>query len=245
MRSTILIVAALCASGRASADPALARVLTAPTAWIPRSGTAVGTAGLDHRGKGSIDVAYGLGGLASIQLGLDTDVRACAGCMTPTPAWLGRALFRLGARSDLWFHGQPAVAIGMRTTFAGTASGLTAPQVADAFVVASRTLGPVELHVGVDALDARADGHRMTAQLRPMAGLEWTPAQFPQTTLLGDVAWEPRLEPVGPHLEWLAGWGVRYAALSWGSIELAVRHREREGLAGSTVLVRVNGVWSR
>jgi hypothetical protein len=38
------------------------------------------------------------------------------------------------------------------------------------------------------------------------------------------------------------GWGVRYQALSWGSIELDVRHREADDVGGSTVMVRVNGV---
>jgi len=37
---------------------------------------------------------------------------------------------------------------------------------------------------------------------------------------------------------------VRYQALSWGSIELDVRHREGDDLGGSTVMVRVNGVLS-
>ena len=54
--------------------------------------------------------------------------------------------------------------------------------------------------------------------------------------------WVPRMEPDDVTLEWLAGWGVRYQALWWGSIELAVRHREDEGLSQSTVLVRINGV---
>ena len=38
------------------------------------------------------------------------------------------------------------------------------------------------------------------------------------------------------------GGGVRYQALTWGSIELDVRHRQDEGLGASTVMVRVNGV---
>ena len=48
-----------------------------------------------------------------------------------------------------------------------------------------------------------------------------------------------------PKLEWLVSWGVRYQAFAWGWIELAVRHRQAEGLAASTVFVRVNGVWER
>jgi hypothetical protein len=45
--------------------------------------------------------------------------------------------------------------------------------------------------------------------------------------------------------EWMAGWGVRYQAFDWGAIELAVRHRENEGLGDSTVMVRLNGVIRR
>jgi hypothetical protein len=63
---------------------------------------------------------------------------------------------------------------------------------------------------------------------------------------MGDIAFLPLLvaDAAGQRveLEWVAGWGVRYQAFEWGAIELAVRHREAEGLGDSTVFVRVNGV---
>ena len=74
------------------------------------------------------------------------------------------------------------------------------------------------------------------------AGLEITPPQYPKTTLMTDIAYLPLLRQSAPDLEWAIGWGVRYQALKWGSIELAVRHREGEGLGDSTVMVRVNAV---
>jgi hypothetical protein len=55
----------------------------------------------------------------------------------------------------------------------------------------------------------------------------------------------PQIEMATAKLRWIGGWGVRYQALSWGSIELEVRHREGDGLRGSTVLVRVNGAFPR
>lgn len=58
------------------------------------------------------------------------------------------------------------------------------------------------------------------------------------------MAWLPRLAPSEIELEWVAGLGVRYQALSWGAIELAVRNRQGDGLAGTTVMVRVHGVWA-
>ena len=64
----------------------------------------------------------------------------------------------------------------------------------------------------------------------------------PDATVMTDVAYVPRIEPDKIELEWVFGWGVRYQAFAWGAIDLAVRHREDEGLGDSTVMVRVNGV---
>ena len=73
---TLLVVAA---AGRgATADPLLGRVLTAPTAWLPPAGAAVGSASLDHRGAGSVALTYGFGELAALEVATDTDVRGGA-----------------------------------------------------------------------------------------------------------------------------------------------------------------------
>jgi hypothetical protein len=216
----------------ASADPDLPRVLTAPTAWLPAEGTLVGTAGLDHRGAGSLVLSYGLGGLAAIEVGADSDERECSPCIATLEP---HAAFRIGARQDAWFAGQPALALAVET-------GFGASRASTAAVVGSRVLGLVRVHAGVMVLDARVGDLRLGPTVRPTAALELTPPAYPKTTLLGDLAWQPRFEPMRPGSEWVAGWGVRYQALRWGSIELDVRHREGEGLAGSTVLVRVNGV---
>ena len=242
MKLAIAIVLVLAA--HAAADPALPRVLTAPTAWLPAENTVVGMAGLDQRGDGAVDLDYGLGGLAAVELGADTDVRACTmpPCGTANIApteWQARAAFRIGARQDVLFVGQPAVVFGVRTAIGHD-------KVGEAYVVASRVIGLVRLHAGVGAMDAQQRGFAaMGTQVRPLAGLELTPPQYPKTSLMGDVAWLPRYELTTPTPERVIGIGVRYQALAWASIELDVRNRQDEGLQASTVMVRINGVLGR
>ncbi len=62
---------------------------------------------------------------------------------------------------------------------------------------------------------------------------------YPRTSLLAELTWQPDAD--ADALRWLGGWGVRYQAFAWGSIELAVRHRQREALGDAAVLIRVNG----
>ena len=81
----------------------------------------------------------------------------------------------------------------------------------------------------------------LSARARPFTALAWNPPIYPRTTLLAEVSFAPVVERDRIELRWLGGWGVRYQALSWGSIELAMRHREGDSLSDSTVMVRVNG----
>jgi len=247
--------------GVAVADPALPRVIAAPTAWLPPPGGLVATAGggvgaegFGEAGEGLLAIEYGLGALAGIEVGVDRDLRGCMACATERPEglWLGRAAFRLGARQDAWFPGMPALLVGLRTTWAARGHAFGRARAAELYLVASRVLGPVRVHAGVQASDAEHRGGgpegesavRLGVAVRPLAGLEWTPRDLPRSTLLADVAWLPRLAPSEIELEWVAGLGVRYQALSWGAIELAVRNRQGDGLAGTTVMVRVHGVWA-
>jgi hypothetical protein len=247
MRAVLTVAAMIAAAQPAAGDPVGSRVLTAPTAWLPANETAAVTLGLDHRRDGLAIASYGLGGLAEIELGADTDVRACADCTArPIPLWLGRAGFRLGARQDAWFTGMPAVVLGVRTAFAAHGHAVHGVAATDAYVVASRDLGVLRLHAGIDALAASVDGHRSAAELRPLAGIELHPPMYPRSSLLGDIAWQPELDAArGPALGWLLGIGVRYQAFAWASVELAVRARQGEDLGGSTVLVRVNAMTQR
>jgi hypothetical protein len=240
----------------AAADPTVDHVFTAPTAWLPKENVIVGTGSLDLRAladkrfESALYVGYGLGGLAEVDVGEDTDVRGCtnavcSGTDRPVPIVLGRASFRLGARQNALFPGMPAVVIGVRKSFAASGS-FDGTRVAEAYVVASREVGPLRAHFGAAVLDAGFADVTLGPTLHPLAGLEWTPSQYPKTTLMGDVTWVPlfKSEPtLGDRVEteWVAGWGVRYQAFPWGAVELAVRHRENEGLGDSTVMVRVSG----
>jgi hypothetical protein len=257
MRTALIFALAILAGSArgASADPVMGRVLTAPTAWLPPSGAIVGTVGgtfgTDYQSAGMFDVGIGLGGIASIDVGLDSDIRGCTLCDPmegdTSPLWMGRAAFRMGARQDAWFRGMPALVIGLRNTFATRGHTFGAARSTDAYLVASRTLGPVRVHAGAQVTEA-AYGAR-TAHLeptvRPIMGFEWTPGMYPRSTLLFDFAWLPQMEPDDVRMKWMGGLGVRYQALAWGSIELAVRFREDEGLSQTTALVRLNGVFAR
>lgn len=246
MRARLAVLAAVAAVlavvRPAAAEPAGARVLTAPTAWLPEAGALAATLGIDHRGDGTAVVDYGLGGLAEVELGSDTDVRACTDCTArPSPIALGRAAFRIGVGQDSWLTGLPAIVFGVRTTFAARGHDVHEPRASDAYLVASRDLGVVRVHAGIDAISASAAGRRAAARLRPLAGVELHPPMYPRSSLLGDLAWEPALDAQrGPMLGWLLGIGVRYQAFPWASVELAVRARQAEDLGASTVMIRLN-----
>src|SRR4051794_19509896 len=126
MRLALTLFALAALSRAAAADPATDRVFAVPTAWLPTGGGVIATGSLDLRAVADgradtgLNVGIGLGDIASVELGADTDVRGCnrCGATTPTPQILGRAAFRLGAPQDSLFHGMPALVLGVRTTYA-------------------------------------------------------------------------------------------------------------------------------
>ncbi len=239
MKYAVHIAIALAAS-MAAADPVEPRLLTAPTAWLPDANGVIAAVGLDMRGQATVAGDFGLGGIGELELGVDSDARECtaASCGTASgdslanALHLARAAFRIGAPQDAVFAGEPALVLGVRETIgAGHAIG-------EAYVVASRELGPLRLHAGLDALESSI----ATTQLYPLAGLEYTPQQFHKTTLMADVAWQPIFgETI--NFERILGVGVRYQTFTWLTVELDYRAREGESLAGSTVLARVIVHW--
>ncbi|MCX5748379.1 MAG: hypothetical protein NT062_38490 [Proteobacteria bacterium] len=244
----VVTIAALHATPAAAddlRDRSIGHVITAPTAWLPPGGVTA-TTGLDHHGGTMLSGTISIGPFASVELGGDSEVRICHGCgdTRPDAIWLGRATFKLGASQDQWFVGQPALAFGVRTTFAGKHD----TRVAEAFVVASRDLGPIRLHVGASASDGRDE--RTTAPrrslrdelraLRPLGGFEWTPGQYPKTSLMGDIAWVPLVEDDAVSARYVTSFAVRYQAFAWSSIELGMNYREAEEIGDSTFFVRVN-----
>ena len=226
----IIAVALLGLAPAAHADPAIDHVVDAPTAWLPHAGAMIGNASLDRFGDGAIELGYGLGGLAAVEVGVDSDVHTCTPSSCARAVYQGRAAFRTGAAQDRWFSGQPALAFGVQTSFAGSA------RVATSYVVASRVLGPFRTHAGIAALDAESNGVRMGSVVRPVGGIELVPPQFPQSTMLADIDWLPQLPAAGaPTATWLIGGGVRYQALTWGSIRSSSCACEKER-ASATVM---------
>jgi hypothetical protein len=234
-------IAILLAASTAAADPVEPRLLTAPTAWLPGANGVLASVGIDQRADPSLAGDFGVGGIGELELGVDSDARECAtppcgtstGQKPATPLHLARAAFRIGAPQDAWFDGQPAVALGVRETIgAGHAIG-------EAYLVASRELGPFRLHAGLDALESSI----AATHLFPLGGFEYTPPQFSKTTLMADLAWQPVFNEMTTSYEWIGGIGVRYRTFSWLSVELDYRAREGESLAGSTLLARVIARW--
>jgi hypothetical protein len=247
----VAVVAGWATATSAAAQPAPPRVVHAPTGHLLPRDVVHASAGADHRGGLAGAITGSLGGLAQLEIAADDAVLACdpcAGARRATPVWLGSAGLRVGAAPGRWFRHQPALALGVETSFAGrSADGrVRAARVASIHLAASTRLAGLRLHAGASAWDATAriagGRHRLAdgaPPVRPFAAVEWTPGRYPRTTVLADVAWRPELG-VRPALRWIGGWGIRYQALAWGSVELAVRHREGDELAGASVLVRVN-----
>jgi hypothetical protein len=242
LAATMVVVA-----GNARADNRTSdSIITMPTATIRAAPSITGRVRIDHRGAASGQVALSLGGIAQLSLDTDRDLRTCATCdssATPQPTRLGHADFRMAVPHDAWFRRQPAMALGVRVTWPTSIDSYADLRAADVYAVASEQLGPVRLHAGAIAQNIasqRGDtGLQLAsvARVRPMLGIEWNPAPYPRTTVVADITWIPELINATAKQTWLAGWGVRYWAGHGYTVELAVRHRQDEGLASTTVLI--------
>ncbi len=236
----------------ARADERADQVITMPTAFLLSSmdsqyPAAALAARIDHRGAASGRGTLALGGIAQLTFSTDRDVRVCETCTTGETLRtlrMQQADFRMGAPVNAWFRGQPALALGVRVAYRAADGVQRNVRAVDAYVVASEPIGPVTLHVGVLLQDfaSSSNGARVALSdqglsIRPMLGLEWHPAPYPKTTLVGDITWVPEVRATGTQQTWLAGWGVRYQAARRLGVELSVRHRQDEGLAATTVLV--------
>ncbi|RMH44287.1 MAG: hypothetical protein D6689_02785 [Deltaproteobacteria bacterium] len=198
------------------------RLFDVPVAPALRDGRLHVTAGLSHRGGGTVAIAAGLGGVAEVDIDL-SDRLAAADEPRALHATAGFKLAWPGARTSAI---PAAIAIGVRKSLAGQRDA-----VAQAFGIATIALGAVDLHAGI----GRWAGDRW----RPLAGVVWRTPRAPRTTLIADVAWAPELGRSEP-AQWIAHWGARYRAFRWGAIELGVRHRAGRPFDGATVLLRVH-----
>jgi hypothetical protein len=227
--------------------PPAPRLWHAPTGWLMPHGAGAGAVGVSHEGHPFVELVAGLGGVAEVGVALTDDFVACTECdgRDDTQAATATALFKLGVAPGTWTRWQPGVALGFRRSF--LTFGDARPEVARLYLAASAPLGPLRLHAGGDLWDAAGATPRpplfatapAAGRLRPFGGVEYRPGAYPRSTLVADLTWVPTLGADEIGLRWLAALGVRYQALSWGGVELAVRAREGAGLGGAVVLVRL------
>ncbi len=260
MRAVLAIAVVLGAARPAVAEvvppaaPTAPRLLHAPTAWLQPSGQLHAAAGISHRAGAQAALVLGIGGLAEVDLDLTDRLVACepcAGDRTATALAARSALFKIGlARRPGGGRLGAGVALGLRRSLATRAVAVGARagelEAVELYLVGGLAWRGVEVHGGATLHAARHGGGSglgaLRERVRPVGGLAWTPTPYPRTVLLADVTWTPTVAPAGPALGWTIGWGVRYQALRWSSIELAVRNRQAEELGDATVFVRVNGV---
>ncbi len=244
--ATLLVVAG---PARAEAPWVAPTVITIPTAWTQPGTALYASLGGDHRFGTSARATVGYARLVEVDVGGDGLVTSCAPCdgtaREATPTQLATAGWKLAVRPTA----RLALAGGLRVPLPG-GDGRRA---ASAFAIASLRLGPAALHAGASTWASRHRGEdgaaialAPSASVRPLVGLEWTPRIYPRTTLGADLQWLPELgpTPATTGARWSFAWGVRYRALPWSAVELAVRHREGDALGDATVMVRLAAVLS-
>jgi hypothetical protein len=260
MSRALPVLIVMLAVTRASAQPAATaltpvtspRIVHAPTAWLQPARQLHAMFGASHRLAPSASAAFGVGGVAELDLELTDRMIACPGCgeeRDEENLFAASALFKMGVATSAAREWRLGTALGFRRTFAtrhvmagGRDAELAAAQL---YLVGGARWHGAELHAGAELFDAEHGdariSHDVRSSLRPVAGLAFTPPPYPRTTMVVDVAWVPEVKDGPPRLAWIVGWGVRYQALRWGAIELVVRNREDAALGDSVVLVRVAG----
>jgi hypothetical protein len=256
---------ACAAAGVARADdvpqqPPPPRVIHAPTAHLQPSLTAFGSVGATQHGLGMASLTTGLGELAEVAIIVDDDVATCSGCTDDEPharaLLIASAQFKVGVNEGRAATWQPALALGFRRSV-GSPLGDDSPgdydtvEVARLYAAASKTLGPLSVHAGVDIWDAEVTlegdttflhDRPLAKRTRPFLGLAFASPQTPRTSLMTDIAWTPVVDGGEASLRYVTGLGVRYQAFDWSSIELGVRHRQGDALDETTFMVRLNAV---
>ncbi len=223
--------------GRATAP----RLVDRATAVMPWS---YAIAGVSHRGEPMAALEVRFGEIAAVGVGYDD--RLLTGATVEDAAAEGRvnAWFRVGVEARRWSAYQPALDLTFeRSNGAGVAQ---AAELRAGVTQSWRSAfsGVFDATAGVGLWEVRGDGARLSEgelveRVRPFAGLAWTPAAYPNTSLLVEGSFGPRVIDGAPALDWRLGWGARYQVFSWATIDLVVRNRQDAGLAGSTVMVRM------
>lgn len=200
--------------------------------------------GVNHRGEPLLVAEVPLGPLAAVGGGYEDRLLTGATAGEATSKRDGVMWFRVGAAAGSWFPHQPALSLAFERSMSdderaaevrGTAS--------DRWV--SRRAGALQATVGlgvweIAGAEGRLSQRPLPERIRPFGGVAWTPPAYPRTSLLLEGSYGPSVLDGLPRLDWRLGWGARYRAGSWSTIDLVVRNRQEAGLAGSTVMVRLS-----
>jgi len=182
---------------------------------------------------------------------------------------ISSAFFKMGTPEGMGHKHTPALALIFRKSLLRKAQVLSdAERVlgsaqqetlgAVLTLAASKTLGPVAVHLGAELIVAeggeeradvggaeRADLGVGSAVVRPALALQWTPEKYPLSTFMIDLRWVPTYasedEPEAWSTRMTGAWGVRYQALDWASVDLNVRSQEGRSLGDALVTLGVRG----
>jgi hypothetical protein len=255
---TLCVLIAGSASAEPPAPPQAPQVYHVPTAWLQPHAGVYGTAGANHRGGTTVSVTAGLGNIAELDISISDRFVMCGTCEGDSretqEAYIASAKFKVGVDQGVIARHAPAMALGFRRSLYGaereTEGMLLQPEFGEMYLAVSYHVARLELHLGAELWDALSDEdgpalHEkpLSDQVRPFGGLSYRPARYPRTSMMIDFGWVPEFRVVGPELEWIGGIGVRYQALSWGSVELAVRARENGAIEDAVAFLRFNGTF--
>jgi hypothetical protein len=251
MRAIIVALALVAIVDVAVADNHTApMVIAIPTADVDTDLALRASLDVDHRLGSGARASVSYGHLVELSIAGDDHLVTCDPCSGITRVTSAVQQVHAGWKLAIRPTSTIAVAAGVVVPF-GSRDGATS---AEAFAITTTTLGPVRLHLGASAWASRhtdARGAEIVdggiGLVRPMTGLEWTPTIYPRTTLLLDMQWLPQLGPTAAQTQprWLFAWGVRYRALAWSAVELAVKFHQGDDLGGATVMMRVTARWPR
>lgn len=202
-------------------------------------------AGSSHRGEPLLVGEVALGPLAAVGGGIDDRLLVGADADAAAPGRAAVMWFRLVARPDAWFAGQPALSLTFERSAREQPERAAEVSAAATKRWVFRRAGALQVTAGLGLWEVRGPTQRLSQRplserLRPFTGLAWTPPAYPRTSFLLEGSYGPAVLDGNPRLDWRMGWGARYRAGSWSAIDLVVRNRQDAGLGGSTVMVRLS-----
>lgn len=208
-------------------------------------GTSYLLGGANHRGEPLLVAEVPLGPLAAVGGGYEDRLLVGATVGEATSKRDAVMWFRVGAAADAWFPHQPALSLTFERSLGGDDERAAEVRGTATDRWVSRRAGALQASAGlglweVAAAQGRLSAESLTARMRPFGGVAWTPPAYPRTSLLLEGSYGPTVVDGRPRLDWRLGWGARYRAGSWSTIDLVVRNRQEAGLAGSTVMVRLS-----